>query len=909
MDAFFNKVSKGDETTSRQRHQRDTRRNAGTFGVAPEAEYRFGCSPPLSLLMVPDEQAIAELQNLVAINMDLIKKMGNGKQRAFGSEKKEPLSAMHIREEEQNPEQGDDSEKPSRTRCRSLVAPKGAEFGFLADVYGWAKRNEYTVPDGIKRISLSPSASDLEIGIDATDDTMDGASSRSSLAESTTPSLEEEDQVSLEADTRIPHADASPKFNGLRMDEVGRVGFGASKRNDSFEFKSDKSTLAYSPTTSERKFGSPLRDSLSLGRGRSNSVDSAESKASLATIFSYSDVKGSQSVERASTDVGKESRGSLSILAPLKPSPQEEINSATCERLIDYLTSSFDHFYILEFFLTYRLFITPVNLLKSIFLRIRWATAEPDMESKKQVRLRSMAVLRYWVSTFFNEDFAQSKKLRYLLATNVKSFLGPYMLNCSNASETRVFKSLEILIKHQFVALKEELQVARLSGRRSRASSSSLMRNTGDSNRPSSHDSSGSSSIRLGGELVRMIDNSDVGRNSENPSLDGFDCRNQQRLGGEHKRDSFMKDGLPVLTKRRSFISRLPFGSLSFGQILPTLKPFTQKRNVSDNTEPIPATFIPDNPEAREDEQPLCQRKSSRRLSRRLSLSTTIVFSYRPFVLDFDPKLVATQFAIIEQAVLEKVIWMELLKPEDWNLKKEKDSNQQEEKSTVLDLIDRFNQTCQWVASEIVCTPKLETRSKVIETFIQIAEEAYLQKNFSTFMEIMLGLQNPSIERLERTWERINTHTMKTFQILKTLSSPFSKFKPIREEMSRIADEFGGIWSTQQASESLEKSLHFGGCIPFTGLYLGDIAQMLDLPVFQKPASSELSSVGMGDQTVVNFGRMRVLANTIRRFRAFQDPALSYNFQPDPICFSLVTFLKTLENISLREKSLECEPM
>ncbi|KAJ3112208.1 Guanine nucleotide exchange factor lte1 [Phlyctochytrium bullatum] len=301
--------------------------------------------------------------------------------------------------------------------------------------------------------------------------------------------------------------------------------------------------------------------------------------------------------------------------------------------------------------------------------------------------------------------------------------------------------------------------------------------------------------------------------------------------------------------------------------------------------------------------------RSSRRRSSRIRSGSVAAVNgnYLPFILDFDPRTIAVQFAIIEQATLRTVPWTDLFKTRDWtSYNKEIPGVVAEARSGVLALIDRFNQTCQWVASEIVCTQKLELRARVIETFIEIAKESYLLKNFSTLMEIMLGLQNPSIERLTRTWARVSAPHRKAFQHLQAFVSPLSKFKPLREEMARIADNHGGDWSSRKSSQQ-SIGLPSRGAVPFTGLYLGDIVQILELPIYCENPDSKSAHVHTSTKEV-NFERMRTLASVLRRFRAFQDPALAYNLEPDHSCFSLVTFLKTLENVSVRVKSRECEP-
>ncbi|CAG8810150.1 12489_t:CDS:10, partial [Gigaspora margarita] len=76
-------------------------------------------------------------------------------------------------------------------------------------------------------------------------------------------------------------------------------------------------------------------------------------------------------------------------------------------------------------------------------------------------------------------------------------------------------------------------------------------------------------------------------------------------------------------------------------------------------------------------------------------------------------------------------------------------------------VIERFNQTIDWVATEIILTHSLEDRVRVIENYQQcimilIFEKKCLQlSNFATLNQILLGLQSPPVERLRRIWSRV----------------------------------------------------------------------------------------------------------------------------------------------------------
>ncbi|KAG2180879.1 hypothetical protein INT43_008459, partial [Umbelopsis isabellina] len=69
------------------------------------------------------------------------------------------------------------------------------------------------------------------------------------------------------------------------------------------------------------------------------------------------------------------------------PTAGSVLSAATIEKLIEKLTSDIDSNFLLEFFLTYRQFTTPVKLCKLLILRFRWALME-ETDVRRLVRIR-----------------------------------------------------------------------------------------------------------------------------------------------------------------------------------------------------------------------------------------------------------------------------------------------------------------------------------------------------------------------------------------------------------------------------------------------------------------------------------------------------------------------------------------
>ncbi|KAH9920878.1 ras GEF [Epithele typhae] len=94
--------------------------------------------------------------------------------------------------------------------------------------------------------------------------------------------------------------------------------------------------------------------------------------------------------------------------------------AATIERWIAQLTSELDYDELLIFFLTYRTYVSAVDLGHLLICRFHWALGETmtsrDEMVRKIVRVRTFTAIRYWLLTFFEVDFVPNRELRLLFA-------------------------------------------------------------------------------------------------------------------------------------------------------------------------------------------------------------------------------------------------------------------------------------------------------------------------------------------------------------------------------------------------------------------------------------------------------------------------------------------------------------
>lgn len=162
-----------------------------------------------------------------------------------------------------------------------------------------------------------------------------------------------------------------------------------------------------------------------------------------------------------------------------------------------------------------------------------------------------------------------------------------------------------------------------------------------------------------------------------------------------------------------------------------------------------------------------------------------------------------------------------------------------------LDLfLRRFNQVQLWVVTEVCLCGQLSKRVQLLKKFIKIAAHCREFKNLNSFFAIIMGMSNPAVSRLSQTWEKLPT-----------------KFKKFYAEFESMMDPSRNHRSYRLTVTKLEPPI-----IPFMPLLLKDMT-------FTHEGNKTFID------SMVNFEKMRIIANTIRQVRHCR----STPFNPD-IC-------------------------
>ncbi|KAF3194700.1 Guanine nucleotide exchange factor lte1 [Orbilia oligospora] len=90
-----------------------------------------------------------------------------------------------------------------------------------------------------------------------------------------------------------------------------------------------------------------------------------------------------------------------------------DITAATPPRIIAQITSAafLDYQFMSDFFLTFRAFMTPHDLVLYLMARLKWAIDRGD-EIGKVVRVRTFVAIRHWLLNYFADDYVPSMELR-----------------------------------------------------------------------------------------------------------------------------------------------------------------------------------------------------------------------------------------------------------------------------------------------------------------------------------------------------------------------------------------------------------------------------------------------------------------------------------------------------------------
>uniref|UniRef100_A0AAQ5YK11 Ral guanine nucleotide dissociation stimulator-like 1 n=1 Tax=Amphiprion ocellaris TaxID=80972 RepID=A0AAQ5YK11_AMPOC len=223
---------------------------------------------------------------------------------------------------------------------------------------------------------------------------------------------------------------------------------------------------------------------------------------------------------------------------------------------------------------------------------------------------------------------------------------------------------------------------------------------------------------------------------------------------------------------------------------------------------------------------------------------------------------------------------------------------------TIRATITQFNAVAACVVSTVLKHRQIRphVRARVIQRWIDIAQECRIRKNFSSLRAIVSALQSNPLYRLKRVWACVHKDSMQTFEELSDIFSDHNNYLTSRELLMREGtSKFASLESCakehqKRTHKRLQLQKEMGamqGTIPYLGTFLTDLT-MLDT------ALPDLIEGGL-----INFEKRRREFEVIAQIKLLQSACNSYCLTADP---AFLRWFKSQTQLSEEESyALSCE--
>uniref|UniRef100_A0A096LX14 Ral guanine nucleotide dissociation stimulator-like 1 n=1 Tax=Poecilia formosa TaxID=48698 RepID=A0A096LX14_POEFO len=269
--------------------------------------------------------------------------------------------------------------------------------------------------------------------------------------------------------------------------------------------------------------------------------------------------------------------------------------------------------------------------------------------------------------------------------------------------------------------------------------------------------------------------------------------------------------------------------------------------------------------------------------------------------LSFEADLVAEQLTYMDALLFKKVVPHHCL-GSIWSQRDKKDNKHSA--PTIRATITQFNAIAACVVNTVLKHRQLRphVRARVIQRWIDIAQECRIRKNFSSLRAIVSALQSNPLYRLKRVWACVHKDSMQTFEELSDIFSDQNNYLTSRELLMREGtSKFASLESCakdhqKRTHKRLQLQKEMGamqGTIPYLGTFLTDLT-MLDT------ALPDIVEGGL-----INFEKRRREFEVIAQIKLLQSACNSYCLTADP---AFLRWFKNQPQLSEEESyALSCE--
>ena len=152
-------------------------------------------------------------------------------------------------------------------------------------------------------------------------------------------------------------------------------------------------------------------------------------------------------------------------------------------------------------------------------------------------------------------------------------------------------------------------------------------------------------------------------------------------------------------------------------------------------------------------------------------------------LLSYDSKTIATELTRITYKILSKI------EPKEFFKGVFTKKNKLVTSPNITKSIERFNKLSFWVIEEIISYDFANDRAKIIEKFIDIANELKNLNNFNDCMSVISGLGQMIITQLVKTWKSVSSSQNKVYLKVKKLFSFEDNYKNLREQTDKCIQD------------------------------------------------------------------------------------------------------------------------
>ncbi|XP_028300404.1 ral guanine nucleotide dissociation stimulator-like 1 isoform X3 [Gouania willdenowi] len=269
--------------------------------------------------------------------------------------------------------------------------------------------------------------------------------------------------------------------------------------------------------------------------------------------------------------------------------------------------------------------------------------------------------------------------------------------------------------------------------------------------------------------------------------------------------------------------------------------------------------------------------------------------------MSFETDVVAEQLTYMDALLFKKVVPHHCL-GSIWSQRDKKHNKHCA--PTIRATITQFNAVAACVVSTVLKHRQIRphVRARIIQRWIDIAQECRIRKNFSSLRAIVSALQSNPLYRLKRAWACVHKDSMQTFEELSDIFSDHNNYLTSRELLMREGtSKFASLESfakehQKRSHKRLQLQKEMGamqGTIPYLGTFLTDLT-MLDT------ALPDLVEGGL-----INFEKRRREFEVIAQIKLLQSACNSYCLTAEP---AFLRWFKSQPQLSEEESyALSCE--